>query len=612
MTMAPPRSNRIELSWALGLDLAALVLVGTGNALMAARLNFGPAALTLVLCALLVRVAQLRTQILTLPLQLPWLLFLASAWIGVNVSFDPALSLSKFDLILGSIALYYTIATTQSESGKRLIVWGLLLVGLGAALYFVTQTDFVQNPIKLGFLNRVGVWLHDIAPQFGFHTPHANLMAGILLLALPYAAGLTYKALTQKRWSSLMLSAAVGLVIAFGLLMTTSRGALFALGLLMSVTAYLYLVAQLARRAGLAMRSGIAVGVNALLIVALLVIVLGGNRIGSGINSLLGGVGGVPRLELYQQVVQLAQDYSFTGAGLNTFSPNFSTYELLINVPFLPHAHNLLLQVWYEQGILGLLAFVWLIIAYYTWAFRRRARMNWLAVASIAATTLLLLHGLVDVLFYFSRVISLMFIPFGLTVCALDPFTPTYTVSPAISRRFRIAGAAAAGVLALVAVLFFVTRREQITAQWLANWGSLKQSQLEVPQIRFPHPTPPEVRRATDLSAAETIFGNALVHDPKNRVAHTRLGLIALDRFEFQSAVEHLETAYRADTTNRSVIKALGLAYLWTGRSDEAEMLLKQIPEAGVELGYTIGEWRERGRPDLASNAQQMLQRLKP
>lgn len=612
MTVLAVRSDRVELSRALGLDLAALALVGIGNVILAARLNPVPAALTLILCALLVRVAQLRTKILTLPLQVPWLLFLASAWIGVNVSFDPALSLSKFELIFGSIALYYTVATTQSVWGKKLVVWGLLLIGVGAALYFVTQTDFAQNPTKLVFLNRIGVLVHNIAPQFGFHTPHPNLMAGILLLALPYSAGLTYEALKRKRWLGMGLSATVGLVLLFGLLMTTSRGALLALALLVAVGAYLYFAAQIAKRAGVATGMGIAGAVNALLVVAVLAIVLGGNRIGSAINAVSGGVGGVPRLELYQQVIELTQDYSFTGAGLSTFSPNFSTYALLINVPFLPHGHNLILQIWYEQGILGLVAFVWFIIAYYAWALRRRARMNWLAVVSIAATTLILLHGLVDVLFYFSRVISLMFIPIGLTVCALDPFTPLETSPSTSSRRARIAGVTTASALLLLFLLLFVTRREQLTAQWLANWGSLKQSQLEVPQIRFPNPTPPEVRRITDLSDAEILFKDAVAHDPQNRVANARLGLILLDRFDFQVAVGHLEMAYRADKNNRAVIKALGLAYLWTGHFDQAEVLLKQIPEAAIELGYTVSEWRERGRSDLASNAQQMMQRLKP
>ncbi len=595
-------------SSALLFDFAALAFAAIGNAMLAARLNLAPIALACIVIAIALRVIQHRARLLSIPLFFPLLLFLASAWIGVSVSFDPAFALRKFDLILGGIALYFVIATTETALAKKLVAWGLAFIGAGVALFFVTQTDFTAEPIKVEILNHIGLLLHRLTPQFGFYTPHANLMAGILLLSLPYALGLAYDALRHKRSGEALFAALFALLLAFGLVMTTSRGALLALVLLMGVSAYLYAAARLAKRVGYSSTLGLAVAFNLLLVLVLLLVVVGGNRIGAAMNTLLGSVNGIPRPLLFQQVFQLAQDYSFTGAGLDTFSPQFSTYELLINVPLLAHGHNLYLQVWYEQGILGIVAFGWLIAAYYLWALHRRARMNWLAIVSISATTLMLVHGLVDVLFYFSRVISLMFIPLGLTVCALQPFEPMPTQNP---RRVWAIGAAAVVVLIAVLGAIYFARRDSFNAQWTANMGALKQAQLELTKIQVPHPTVSQVRRETDLADAEKLFRDALTQDAHNRLAHTRLGIIALDRFDFPQAVQHLEAAYRVDKSNRAVIKALGYAYVWTNKLNEAEPLLRQIPEAEIELGYNVFEWQQRGRADLAANAQRMAQRLR-
>src|ERR1700687_2412105 len=114
-----PRTN---IGLPLLIDLIALGLAGAGNALMAARLNLAPLALGLIGVAFVIRLAQTRLDFLKLPLHLPWLVFLVSAWIGVTISFDPAFSLRKFDLILGGIALYYVIATTRTEIARRLVV----------------------------------------------------------------------------------------------------------------------------------------------------------------------------------------------------------------------------------------------------------------------------------------------------------------------------------------------------------------------------------------------------------------------------------------------------------------------------------------------------------
>jgi O-antigen ligase len=613
LALAPSaaRSANEPLATTLVLDLIALGAAAAGNALLAARANAAPIALVLIGAAIVLRIVQFRTALLKIPLHLPWLLFVATAIVGVSVSFDAARSLQKLDLILGGIALYYVLATTRTDAARRLVVWGLLAVCAGTAIYFLTQTDFSVEPSKITAITAIGMRLHNLSPQLGWSTPHSNLIAGILMLGLPFALAIGYDAWRHKQWLGLIGAAGFTLLLGFGLLMSTSRGAWLAMVLLGSVSVLAYGAGRLARQMGYSAATGAALVVNLLLIAFLILVAVLGSRLGDVATSLLGAANGVPRTELYQEVIQLTQGYSFTGAGLDTFSPNFSTYLLLINVPFLPHAHDMYLEIWFEQGILGILAFVWLLVAYYVWTVRRHARMNWLAIASAASFTLLLMHGLVDVLFYFSRVISLMFIPIGLTVAALEPFEPIAVLAPQTRRQVWIFSGAAILVVAVLLGAYALTHRSELTAQWNANKGAVEQAKIELPPIQNPPPTVSQVRREVNLDSAETLFNKALALDPRNVVAHTRLGLIALDQLDFAGAVGHLEAAYAAEPHNRAVVKALGYAYVWTGKFGQADPLLQQIPEAVTELGYSAGDWTKLGKPELSRNASIEVQRLK-
>lgn len=596
----------------MAFDFAALAAVGIGNVLLVARTNLAPLALTLIILAIGLEAIRLRAAILSIPFHVPLLLFAAGALLGVYVSYDPAMSLSKFYLIVAGLALYYVLATLGTGTARRLTVWGLIAFAIGASTYFVTQNDFSQAPSHVAIIDQIGMAIHRFAPQFGQHTPHENLIAAIGLLAFPFAVVLMYEGWRTRRWITLALSAGATLFLSFALVMTTSRGALLSLVLLVALSLIFFVATRLAQRAGLSATAGIAAVVNLLLLGLILVFVVGGSSFVSWLGSLLGSAGGISRIVLYQQVVQLAQDFLFTGSGLNTFEPNFSTYLLLINVPFLPHAHNLWLQVWIEQGLPGLIAFVWIILAYYAWVVAHREQLSWLSLAAVGATTLMLLHGLVDVPLYFSRVLPLMFVPLGLTIAGARLAPDSETRIPSRPRRAILIRAAIVVALAGLLLLGVVTRRDALTAQWDANLGALRQSQIELPHVEFPHPTPHEFRQVTDLSPAEQLFGEALRHDASNRTAHTRLGMIALDRSEFNQAVTELEPAYRTDPANRAVIKALGFAYVWVNRLDDAEPLLRQIPEAPLELVYAVRDWQALGRNDMASLAGAMGERLQP
>ena len=195
------------------------------------------------------------------------------------------------------------------------------------------------------------------------------------------------------------------------------------------------------------------------------------------------------------------QDYTFTGAGLGTFPMVYSTYVLLINVPYLPHAQNLFLQIWFEQGLLGMAALAWLLVTFYGWVWRRRSELNWLTMGGVAATTVMLLHGLTDAPFWYSKwSLLLLFMPMALAVAGQSvsgsrkgaerwqvspsaPF-PSGKASPII--HFPLPAIAVSAVLIAALGLMLAIGWKQVAARWYANLGSVAETGVELGSYSFP------------------------------------------------------------------------------------------------------------------------------
>jgi tetratricopeptide (TPR) repeat protein len=126
----------------------------------------------------------------------------------------------------------------------------------------------------------------------------------------------------------------------------------------------------------------------------------------------------------------------------------------------------------------------------------------------------------------------------------------------------------------------------------------------------------PDLRTAGRTAAAaraNAFYTKALKLNPILPAANRRLGLLALEEHDFDAAVTYLEQAYQNEPGNQATLKALGLAYLWTGRLDSAEELLGQLDrkdEVVGELGTWSWWWGTQDRDDLSSYAEEMVKRL--
>jgi putative inorganic carbon (HCO3(-)) transporter len=118
------------------------------------------------------------------------------------------------------------------------------------------------------------------------------------------------------------------------------------------------------------------------------------------------------RLELWQATLQMLRAHALFGAGLSGFADRVAPFWNANHPERFVDPHNIVLNFWVETGLLGLLAFGWILLI----AFRvglagwRRAPAGWREVelGVVLALVAIVVHGLVDVP-YFKNDLSLEF-----------------------------------------------------------------------------------------------------------------------------------------------------------------------------------------------------------
>ena len=426
----------------------------------------------------------------------------------------------------------------------------------------------------------------DRALWTGIDNSVATFIEGLIFPAVALAWANGGKMRRQRAWR--IAGAALAVILAATLILTTSRGAWLAVAL----GALLWV--------GLSWRPA---RWPAAVILGLLVTGLGCGIAGASWIPGFGHLGAFfvrpDRLHIYRYSAYLVQDFVFTGLGLGgTYGMVLSRHALLIQPLFVTYAHQLYLQIWLSQGLLGIIAFAWLLLALAGEATRlarpgadRLSQSLWIGLVVTA------LHGLTDARQYQDL---WCWAPFFFAVGPVRRFNAPSRrgsgAAPCCSRPAR------PWVLAAVAALWLAGSP---LGAWQSNLGAVAQARAELGALNTD-----QTALARDQAAAH--FERALALAPDNRTAHQRLGILLDGEDRFDAAVPELEAAYKAAPGNRTTWKALGLAYVWTGRLDQAETLLREVPDMADEL-HTWGNWRQsRGQIDQALAAYRVSLRLRP
>ncbi|MCL5411974.1 MAG: O-antigen ligase family protein [Patescibacteria group bacterium] len=116
------------------------------------------------------------------------------------------------------------------------------------------------------------------------------------------------------------------------------------------------------------------------------------------------------RLCVWEGTKDLLVQYPIFGVGLDGFHSIYPKYRTCDNEPLM-YPHNIFLNFWMETGILGLLAFLWLVLVYFKKIFialSKNKENQILSLSLLSAMVYLFIQGLVDVP-YFKNDLSVEF-----------------------------------------------------------------------------------------------------------------------------------------------------------------------------------------------------------
>lgn len=106
---------------------------------------------------------------------------------------------------------------------------------------------------------------------------------------------------------------------------------------------------------------------------------------------------GMVRLKIYQETWTMLKDHPVFGAGLAGYQTGIRPYHLNTWMEIFLYPHNIVLAIWSELGLLGLLAFGYLVWWLVKKIYERRDSLKYALGASVS---ILLIHGLVDVPYF--------------------------------------------------------------------------------------------------------------------------------------------------------------------------------------------------------------------
>lgn len=541
------------------------------------------------------------------PLDIPIFIFLLTAGVGIWAAYQPEKAWTKFWLILASVLFYYLIAS-QNIDNLYHTAGILCLVGLGIGIFFFLSNDWEEQQVKFQFISRIGAFWMQIRPNFNLKALHPNDVAGIASIAVPFSLALTLEYYKRKSASSIILFGLITVVILATILFSSSRGSWIAimatagLWILWEVTKWLNKISKPTRQ----ILFPLLMGLFAVLIVGYLWISLHGriNEIAIGNND---GSVSEHRFHVFWSTMELIKDVPITGSGLDSFSGQYSNYILINPNYVLGYAHNIFLDISLQQGILG--GFVFFLIYFGSILLSilhpPQSTHSLLHKAILSSLLIIIFHGLVDVIVYRTIFTALLFFVPGMAVGLVLSYTPANQLriykDESQLRQINLPVLTVIGII-LVGILAI---HRPLLAAWYTDLGVVEMAKVELSD--FPTGLWDEGREADLLLPAESLFKKALAFDPHNPSANYRMGLIAMAKRDYATAIKRLELAYLGDPNHRGIIKALGYSYLWHGQIDAAQLLLTKLPETEHEVGNYISWWRVYNRSDLASNAEKYL-----
>jgi len=333
-----PLMDALEFVWVFGCVSLVFFSYLLGSGIM---IN----AVLIVLCALplVKRFAYEGFGALKTPFDIPVVLVLGGAIVGVLFSSTRDLSAGAFQSLLALMMFYYYFATHPNP--RRIALWVTLLFGI--LLLGVTIVSFAAEPSYVAGLFHMG----------------------------PALAGLLERVPTVPTPGSMVSFFTPNHGLATSLLIAASLAVCYALS---------------GRHRGMRILSGMCA-------VAFLALLAGLTH--AALSRLLELISIDTRMELWTKTLEMLKAHPFTGLGLGSWAPLY--YGGAVPPDAVGHPHSAYLEIYADFGLLGVVGFfaIAVVTARMAWRMLRSSRLNpWFgySVGLIVATVLVAIVGFLE------------------------------------------------------------------------------------------------------------------------------------------------------------------------------------------------------------------------
>ena len=131
------------------------------------------------------------------------------------------------------------------------------------------------------------------------------------------------------------------------------------------------------------------------------------------------------RLDLWLSSLEMVRDHPLLGVGLDNFVYLYQPFYLREGAaaePSLSHPHNWIFNFWLSLGLLGLVAFVWLLVRFWQNARRslRDPARRWVVAGALGAMADLLVHGFIDNSYFLVDLACVFWLSLALVASRID------------------------------------------------------------------------------------------------------------------------------------------------------------------------------------------------
>lgn len=519
---------------------------------------------------------------------------------------------------------------------NRLVFFWLLSTGL-ASLYGLEQHFFKgMTPPRSTFGN-------------------ANFFAAYLVLPFPLVLAIFINSIFsggRKNWGRILSLAVLLPVMTLSLFLASSRGAWLGLGV--SLISLSWLACLRVGRRRFATRVIPAFLALILILSAFLAPrLLKKESVKEGLEK---GTLGI-RVLIWEGTFRMIAAHPFLGSGPGSFQVAYPPYRLPEYfgnphaVDSTAHAHNEFLEIAAETGILGLAAFLWVLIIFFIKGIdivREEAARSQrvLTMGLISGVAGLLATNLVGVNLRFPSSAIFFWLALGL-VMSQSPVTG-YTLLPLHPCRHRRARAGTGGLrvtnfsLPLRRVIFGFALLLMVGAGWQAvakpfladmyfqrginyrkagDWekaisGYRKAVELDPYFVKVYYRLGFAYASIGDMDRAISAYGRVKELAPYYARVDRNLGFIFFKKRDWEKAAVSLEEALRLNPEDAGGHNFLGVAYAKTGRSREAEqqfIMAININSGDAALYNNLGNvYAERGEIGRAVSNYRKALELRP